>query len=155
MTRDPRAVQDFATVLAKRSAEVPDRPWIITDEQSYSYRTMDDRSSRLAKGLSSLGIGANDTVLVMLPDTVDFVLVWCALSKRGAIEVPVNVHYRGNLLTYLVNDSLAQTIVVDVRFLERLEPVSGDLVCLKRLLVYNHCGTQVPKFLAHRYEVFS
>ena len=106
MTRDPRAVQDFATVLAKRSAEVPNRPWIVTDQRSYSYRTMDERSSRLAKGFDGLGIGANDTVLVMLPDTVDFVLIWCALSKLGAIEVPVNVHYRGNLFTYLVNNLL-------------------------------------------------
>jgi len=155
MTRDPRAAQDFASVLAKRSKEVPNRPWIITDEQSYSYRTMDDRSSRLANGLDGLGIGASDTVLVMLPDTVDFVLIWCALSKLGAIEVPVNIHYRGNLFTYLVNDSMAQTMVVDASFLERLESVSTDLIYMKRLIVYGGGDTQVPRTLTQRYEVLS
>ena len=155
MTRDPRAVQDFATVLAKRSAEVPNRPWIVTDQRSYSYRTMDERSSRLAKGLNGLGIGANDTVLVMLPDTVDFVLIWCALSKLGAIEVPVNIHYRGNLFTYLVNDSMAQTMVVDTSFLERLESASTDLTYMKRLVVYGGSDTRVPRTLAQRYEVLS
>ena len=155
MTRDPRAAQDFASVLAKRSKEVPNRPWIITDEQSYSYRTMDDRSSRLAKGLGGLGIGASDTVLVMLPDTVDFVLIWCALSKLGAIEVPVNIHYRGNLFTYLVNDSMAQTMVVDASCLERLESVSTDLIYMKRLIVYGGGDTQVPRTLTQRYEVLS
>ena len=155
MTRDPRAVQDFATVLAKRSAEVPNRPWIVTDQRSYSYRTMDERSSRLAKGFDGLGIGANDTVLVMLPDTVDFVLIWCALSKLGAIEVPVNVHYRGNLFTYLVNDSMAQTIVVDASFLERLESASTDLIYVKRLVVYGGSDTRMPRTLAQRYEVLS
>ena len=155
MTRDPRATQDLASVLAKRSKEVPNRPWIITDEQSYSYRTMDERSSRLAWGFDGLGIGANDTVLVMLPDTVDFVLIWCALSKLGAIEVPVNVHYRGNLFTYLVNDSMAQTMVVDASFLERLESVSTDLIYMKRLIVYGGGDTQVPRTLTQRYEVLS
>ena len=129
MTRDLQAAQDFATVLAKRSAEVPNRPWIVTDQRSYSYRTMDERSSRLAKGLNGLGIGANDTVLVMLPDTVDFVLIWCALSKLGAIEVPVNIHYRGNLFTYLVNDSMAQTMVVDTSFSRKTR------VCIKQILL--------------------
>ena len=155
MTRDPKVAQDFASVLAKRSKEVPNRPWIITDEQSYSYRTMDDRSSRLANGLDGLGIGASDTVLVMLPDTVDFVLIWCALSKLGAIEVPVNIHYRGNLFTYLVNDSMAQTMVVDASFLERLESVSTDLIYMKRLIVYGGGDTQVPRTLTQRYEVLS
>ncbi|SVD47627.1 uncharacterized protein METZ01_LOCUS400481, partial [marine metagenome] len=155
MTRDPRAVQDFATVLAKRSAEVPNRPWIVTDQRSYSYRTMDERSSRLAKGFDGLGISANDTVLVMLPDTVDFVLIWCALSKLGAIEVPVNVHYRGNLFTYLVNDSMAQTMVVDASFLERLESASTDLIYMKRLVVYGGSDTRTPRTLAQRYEVLS
>jgi len=155
MIRDPKAAQDFATVLAKRSKEVPNRPWIITDEQSYSYRTMDDRSSRLANGLDGLGIGASDTVLVMLPDTVDFVLIWCALSKLGAIEVPVNIHYRGNLFTYLVNDSMAQTMVVDASCLERLDSVSTDLIYMKRLIVYGGGDTQVPRTLTQRYEVLS
>ena len=155
MTRDPKAAQDFASVLAKRSKEVPNRPWIITEKQSYSYRTMDDRSSRLANGLDGLGIGASDTVLVMLPDTVDFVLIWCALSKLGAIEVPVNIHYRGNLFTYLVNDSMAQTMVVDASFLERLESVSTDLIYMKRLIVYGGGDTQVPRTLTQRYEVLS
>ena len=153
ITKDPRASQDFAAVLARRSEEVPNRPWIITDERSYSYRTMDKRSSSLAKGLNGLGIGANDTVLVMLPDTVDFVLIWCALSKLGAIEVPVNVHYRGNLLTYLVNDSLAQTMVLDASFLERLESVSADLVYLKRLIIYGVGNTQALRTLTQYYEV--
>ena len=155
MTGDPRAAQDFASVLAKRSKEVPNRPWIITDEQSYSYRTMDDRSSRLANGLDGLGIGASDTVLVMLPDTVDFVLIWCALSKLGAIEVPVNIHYRGNLFTYLVNDSMAQTMVVDASCLERLDSISTDLIYMKRLIVYGGGDTQVPRTLTQRYEVLS
>ena len=155
MTRDPRAAQDFASVLAKRSKEVPNRPWIITDEQAYSYRTMDDRSSRIANGLDGLGIGANDNVLVMVPHAIAFVLIWCALSKLGAIEVPVNVHYRGNLFTYLVNDSMAQTMVVDASCLERLDSVSTDLIYMKRLIVYGGGDTQVPRTLTQRYEVLS
>jgi crotonobetaine/carnitine-CoA ligase len=154
MIKDRITARDFASVLAKRSAEVPNRPWIITDEQSYSYRTMDEWSSRLAKGFDGLGIGTNDTVLVMLPDTVDFVLIWCALSKLGAVEVPVNAHYRGNLLTYLINDSEAQTMVLDVSFLERLESVSTDLIYIQRLIIYGD-SSQVPHALTQRYEVLS
>ena len=46
---------------------------------------MDERSGRLAQGFADAGIGAGDTVLVMLPDTIDYITIWCALSKIGAI----------------------------------------------------------------------
>ncbi|HEY5739072.1 MAG TPA: AMP-binding protein, partial [Gammaproteobacteria bacterium] len=99
--------RDLPTVLANRVAHCPDKPWILTADKSWSYREMDEQSGRLAQGMVECGIAHGDTVLIMLPDTVDYILAWCALSKFGGIEVPVNVHNRGNPFAYLVNDSLA------------------------------------------------
>ena len=87
---DPRQEQDLATVLGRRVAYCPDKSWIVTSERQWTYGEIDDHSSRLAGGLHSLGIGFGETVLVMLNDTVDYVVVWCALSRAGIIEVPVN-----------------------------------------------------------------
>ena len=85
----------------------------------------------MANGFNDAGVKAGDTVLIMLPDTVDYIVIWCALSKLGAIEVPVNVHYRGGILTHVVNDSLAKMMVVDRQFADRIEAISGDLVHLE------------------------
>ena len=46
MTSDLRTEQDLATVLAKRAADIPATPWIVTDERSYTYREMDERSNQ-------------------------------------------------------------------------------------------------------------
>jgi len=153
MIEDSRTEQDLATVLGKRATQIPDSPWIVTEERSYTYGEMDQCSSRLASGFSQLGITASDTVLIMLPDTVDFILAWCALSKLGAIEVPVNVHYKGNLLAYLVNDSLARNLVVDVEFLDRFEPLAPELEHLQRLIVRNCDIAEVPEALARQFEI--
>ena len=56
-------------------------------------------------------------------------------SKIGAIEVPVNVHHRGSILSYLINDSQAEVLVVDAQYLERIEAVADDLDTLKRICV--------------------
>ena len=50
---------------------------------------------------------------------------------------------------------MAQTMVVDASFLERLESVSTDLIYMKRLIVYGGGDTQVPRTLTQRYEVLS
>ena len=132
---DPRDERDLASVLSKRVARSPDKPWIVTDDGSCSYRDIDTRAGRLARGFAQAGVAAGDTVLLMLPDTVDYICLWCALSKIGAIEVPVNVHHRGSMLSYLINDSKAEFLVVDAQFLERIEAVADDLDTLKRICV--------------------
>ncbi|MCP5082141.1 MAG: AMP-binding protein [Alphaproteobacteria bacterium] len=132
---DPRREQDLATVLAKRVARSPDKPWIVTGDDRYSYGDVDIRSGRMAQGFADAGVEAGDTVALMLPDTVDYIWAWCALSKLGAIEVPVNVHYRGSILSYVINDSSAKIMVVHADYLERIEAVAGDLNTLEQLYV--------------------
>ena len=139
---DIRAEQDLDSVLKKRVAHCPDKYWIVTSERGYSYREMDQRSGELAQGLVNLGITMGDTVLIMLPDTVDFILAWCALSKFGGAEVPVNVHNRGNPLAYLMNDSQAKTIIIDLQFLDRLDSIKSELEHLERIILYDSSDTE-------------
>ena len=134
---DPVTSRDLSTVLARRVNHSADKPWILTADRAYSYAEMDALSGQLAKGLVDAGICSGDTVLIMLPDTVDFILTWCALSKFGGIEVPVNVHNRGNPLAYLINDSLAQSIIIDVKFLDRLIDLESEFKHLKKIILYD------------------
>ncbi|MGI9413269.1 MAG: AMP-binding protein [Hyphomicrobiales bacterium] len=134
---DSRDRQDLATVLARRVERSPDKPWLLTDDGACTYREMDERSGRLARGFADAGVAAGDTVLVMLPDTVDYIAIWCALSKLGAIEVPVNVHYRGSILAHIVNDSSARTMVIDAGFLGRLDAIADQVGQVEHLIV---CG---------------
>ncbi len=150
---DPREEQDLATVLAKRVAQHPDKPWVVTDEAAHSYRDIDERSSQMAGGFADAGVAAGDTVLIMLPDVIDYIWAWCALSKLGAIEVPVNVHYRGTILSYVLNDSKAAVLVVHENYLERIEAVGRDLAHLEKVYVIGQGGRQTSKhFAVHAYE---
>ena len=92
-------------VLARRVAENGDKAWLLTDDTKYSYRDIDRLACRFANGLAKLGVARGDTVLLMLNNCVEFIALWCALGKLGAIEVPVNCHYRGRLLGHLIGDS--------------------------------------------------
>lgn len=149
---DPRGEQDFATVLAKRVERSPNKPWLLWEGGSLSYREADERSGRLAQGFADNCVAAGDTVLVMLPDTADFILTWCALSKIGAIEVPINVHYRGTILSYVINDSAARTIVIAAEYLDRLEAVADQLGTVEQLIIYDGSAESVAALDA-RYRV--
>ena len=143
-------------VLARQASKFGDKTLITSvSGESVSYRELDQVSTRMAHGLAKLGVNFHEPVLVMLPDVIDYIRLWCALSKRGAIEVPVNVTYRGRILTHVFNDSTARTIVVDRQYLDRVEEIADDLEHLERCIIYSEdsverTNLQLPPRLAAR-----
>src|SRR5260370_32103433 len=115
-------------VLRKAADAFPDKDWPVTDAGAATYREMETLSNRLANGLAAAGIGGGRTVLVMMQDVIVFVAVWAAMCKSGGIEVPVNTAYRGDILVHVANDSRAETLIIDGRFLERFEAVAARLL---------------------------
>ena len=123
-----RDAQTLHQVLARRAASRGDAPWIAGEERSWTYRDVDSMSNRVANSLAVLGVAKGETVLVMLPDCVEFIAAWCGLAKLGAVQVPVNTHLRGSVLSHVVNDSRARTMIVHARFLDRLAGVGAGRV---------------------------
>ncbi len=126
----------LAHVLARRLVDAGDKAWIVTERGSFTYCDVDRMARRLANGLVRLGVARGDTVLLMLNNCIEFIALWCALAKIGAIEVPVNCHYKGRLLSHVVNDSAARVIIADQAFLPRLAEVSGEFSALYTAVVY-------------------
>jgi crotonobetaine/carnitine-CoA ligase len=119
-------------LLRERAAEHGERAFLsfASDDAQITYAEADERSDRLAAGLSALGVRRGGSVLLMLGNRLEFVLTWFALSKLGAPHVPVNVDYRGEFLEHLANTSQARLIVLESRFLDTL---AGSLPRLPRL----------------------
>ena len=126
----------LAHVLAHRLVDAGEKPWILTATGRFTYRDIDRLAGRLANGLIRLGVGRGDTVLLMLNNCIEFIALWCALAKIGAIEVPVNCHYKGRLLSHLVNDSGARVIIADSEFFPRLSEVSNAFSALSTVVIY-------------------
>jgi non-ribosomal peptide synthetase component F len=58
----------LSQTLDRAAAEFPDRPLVIGDERSLTYREVQERSRRLAAGLVELGVGRGDHVALVMAD---------------------------------------------------------------------------------------
>ena len=155
----PLVERTVGRILARQADRFADKNFIeTTSGDCISYRDMHLRSNQFAQGAAAFGIEYQEPVLVMLPDTIDYVTVWCGLAKRGAIEVPINLAYRKNILKRLCNDSTAKRIIIDCQYVERLEEIADDLEHLDCVILYaedqklDSYGTLPPK-LAQTYQV--
>src|SRR5690348_11307634 len=131
-------------VLARRLADSADRPWVLSDERAFSYREIDQLASRLANGLAGLGVARGDTLLLMLQNSIDFIGLWCALGKLGAIEVPVNCSYRGQILARVMTDSRARLVIADAEFLPRFAELSAELSAIETIVVHDAERAEPP-----------
>lgn len=121
-------------MLEKRAGLHPDRPYIrLPDGSAISYRAFRDQVVRTAAGLAALGVKQGDHVNVWLPNTLDIVRVWFAINWLGAVYVPINTAYRGNLLAHVIANGDAEVMIVSAGLVERLAPI--DRAALKTLVV--------------------
>src|SRR5262245_45325867 len=136
----PFSQRTLVHVLRHRASERGDQPWLIFEDRAVTYREADRVSDRLARGMEAAGLAAGDTLLTMLPDSLDLVLAWLACAKLGVTEVPVNTAYRGDILAHVIRDSRAKTMLVAAHWLERLAPLAFDLADLPLCFVRREAG---------------
>jgi crotonobetaine/carnitine-CoA ligase len=100
-----------------------------------TYSDVEQRSLRWADAFRELGVVPGDMVLSMLPSTAEAVCVWIGLGWMRAIDVGVNVDYRGNFLRDLIADSGARVIVAHSRYIPEILEVHKEAPDLLQTLV--------------------
>jgi carnitine-CoA ligase len=101
-----------------------------------TFGEVDAMADRYARGFAARGIGRGDHVGVMLPNGPDIVYVSFALARLGAVAVPINVDYRGELLRHVLATSDAGALVVDAAYADRIPTVAPRLDTLRQVLVH-------------------
>jgi len=115
------------TVLRDQVERAPERTLLHTTGGELSRAEVDRRSELLARRLAGLGVGPGERVLLLLPNTELYVLAWLALARLGAVEVPVNPAYRGQLLGHVIASSGAAVLIADGAMLEEVARLGGEL----------------------------
>ncbi|HEX9681640.1 MAG TPA: AMP-binding protein [Acidimicrobiales bacterium] len=100
-----------------------------------TYAELHDTILGWAAAYRRAGIDEGQTVVTMLPNSLEAYYAWLGVAWLRAIEVPANNMYLGTMLKYLVENSEAETVLLASRFVDRLAAVSADLPRLKRVIV--------------------
>ncbi len=88
----------------------PDRPAIVFEGRTISYRTLDRDAAALARSLAQAGVVPGDRVALYLPNTPEFALAYLATLRLGAIAVSVNAIFKSEEVKYILNDSAAKVV---------------------------------------------
>lgn len=112
----------FSTIVERWVDHDPDRECIVQDDGiSVTYGVLDQRASAVAAGLRAHGIGVGDRVATLVANDLRVVYIGTALSKLGAVEVPVNPALVGASLAHVLADADPTAIIVSPDHREAVE----------------------------------
>jgi fatty-acyl-CoA synthase len=99
-------------VLSDRARELPDKmAFVAATDGGLTFRELDIRVKALAGGLASLGVGRGDPVALWMTNTPDWIAVWFACARLGAVLVPINTRYKLEEATYILRQSEARVLI--------------------------------------------
>jgi 2,3-dihydroxybenzoate-AMP ligase len=90
----------------------PLRTALVAGDQRLTYAELDGRAERTAAGFLRLGVRRGDRVVVHLPNTVTFVVVFLALVRIGAAPVLALPAHRSSEIGYLCELAEAKAYVI-------------------------------------------
>src|SRR5467141_1981850 len=92
-----------------------ERPFLVDEDRTYTYSEIDRLTDNLALNLLELGLKPLDRVVPTLPNCAEFVLLYFALQKIGAIPIAALVTHRYAEISQFVKLSGASTCVYPER----------------------------------------
>ena len=133
---------DLGTLLGERAAALGDREFltVISRDPTPSYRTLSFREfnaevNRVARGLAARGVESGNFVALMLPNSVEYLLVSWALKKLGAVEVGINCEFRGDALGRIIAMTEPRLLITANVFSEVLGPVLPNIEALETVVI--------------------
>jgi len=112
-----------------RAAEIyPDYPAVIHGELRRTWSQTYRRCRQLASSLQKAGIGKNDTVAVLLPNTPPMVEAHFGVPMAGAVLNAINTRLDAATIAFILDHGQAKALIVDVE----LTPVVANALALRQ-----------------------
>ena len=115
----PVSPDNLCSLVEHRAQSTPDDIFVIFDDlagpvTTRSYGDFERAVNRTAHLLRDLGVLPSNKVCLLLENSLEFLTLWFASTKIGAVIVPVNTAVAPAELEYLVEHSESSLIFTQV-----------------------------------------
>jgi fatty-acyl-CoA synthase len=105
-----------------------DRPALARDgEAPLTYGELREAELRYAAALQRAGIGRGDRVGILLRNSVDYLVLYLAIARLGAISVRLNFRLTGPEARFILEDSGSKLLIFEADFADRVAAIRDQL----------------------------
>jgi benzoate-CoA ligase family protein len=118
-----------------------DKVAVYFEDRRYTYSEVQSMTNQAGNALIGLGVEMEDRVLIVLPDSIEFVATWFGIAKIGAVIAMVNTILPTTDYEYYLEYTRAKVAVVHSSVMERFAPAASHSPHLKHTVVAGWDGS--------------
>jgi long-chain acyl-CoA synthetase len=121
--------------MAVRNAnKFPDKMAVVSESARMTFKTLNERVNRLANALLKKGLKKGDHLGVLVHNCHQFIEIYFAAAKTGAVFCPYNNHLKEFELKDLIDYSAAKFLIVDIDFADVIDKLQNELKSIKNYI---------------------
>ena len=125
----------LSSMLARNVAMVPDRAFIISEQETLTYAEFYERTGQLANILAARGVRKGDAVGLYLPSTPMMAIGFWACQRLGAVPAPISAMFRHAELRKVIERAAIDVVMADATTYPYFSEIRGEFANLKAVLV--------------------
>jgi len=138
----------------RRNAQVyPDRDSVVFNDIRLTHKEFKEKCDQLAAGLLRSGIEKGDRLGVVAHNCDEFMILYGAAAKMGAILLPVNWRFKQDEVEFVLNDCTPKFVFAGPDYRETVTEVADKVKSIERC--YAIGGGEMPEGFSPLEELYS
>jgi crotonobetaine/carnitine-CoA ligase len=125
----------IGSILENKARTIGEKTFFLHGDLKITYKEINENANRIANSFLNLGINKGDKVCLLMANSIEFLYAWFALSKIGAVMIPINTALKGNVLRHIIENSDASVIIIDNELLDRVAFIRNEIKHIKTLII--------------------
>lgn len=120
----------FHHLFEEQVEKSPDAVAVVFEEQTLTYRALNERANQLAHHLQGLGVDSPVAVGICVQRSLDMMIGLLGILKAGGTYVPLDPVYPKERLAFILEDTQAQVLLTHQHLVQELPTDRVHVICL-------------------------
>jgi fatty-acyl-CoA synthase len=102
----------FPALIEQAAARYGDKPALISDVETLTYRELDARANQYARWALAQGLGRGEVVCLLMPNRPEYLAIWLGITRVGGAVALLNTNLTGPSLAHCIDLVAPKHVIV-------------------------------------------
>lgn len=115
--------KNFYEVLQENAKKFGKKTILFEEDRKITHKELKHYVDSLARYLELIGIRKGDHVALLLTNSKEFIISLLAISKLGAVTIPINTFLKKQEIEYILQNSDSKVLITQTKFSKEVSDV--------------------------------
>ena len=140
-------------IVENYAKNYPEKPYVYYGDEILTRKTADEHANQIARAFLDIGVKRGDRIGQMMYNSPEYMEIWNACWKIGAVSTTVNYRYTERELKYIVDNAQMSVLCLSEGLVDTVRRAKEELKSVKHFVVIGK-KENVPDDMVSYEELF-